>query len=321
MELAIKTSIVNQAIAYAQEKELNNSEVARRSGVNISYISQMFRHIYTATVDGKPTEISDKQFMKLAEWAQISLVKQFWKDFPTIQFKYIIKTLEDCKKRPRTAIIIGPTGCGKTKTTDRFVNNQPLHTYRITVSSLYKLHDILDELGAKLDVKLSNYGGTRMPPKVKLEAIVQKLITIKHYGHTPLIIIDEGENLKSPVLNMLKGLYDAVKDHASIVIIGTDQLLTKLLCRRRNNLDALPQLWRRFKAGLVELPAFEKYRDFKLFFDEYVKDKGLQKLLLQICDNYGELFDYLEPAMREADEREVALSEDFFRVLFNMPKY
>ena len=138
-------------------------------------------------------------------------------------------------------------------------------------------------------------------------------------GHKPLIIIDEAENLKLPVIQMLKGLYDNLTGYASIVMIGTSQLTDALQKMTRSNRNGAPQFFRRIKAGIKIIPV---YNDYLPFFEKLkIEDKGLRKLLTAICSNYGELHDYLEPAIREADERGVELTDDFFRLMYNMPKY
>ena len=105
------------------------------------------------------------------------------------------------------------------------------------------------------------------------------------------------------------------------MLIGTSQLLIKLTHTRKNSLDAIPQFYRRFKVGLKKLSMLEKHIDFKPFFDAFVADKGLQKLLMQLCDNYGELHDYLVPALRQADDSGKPLDENLFRLIHNLPKY
>ena len=44
--------------------------------------------------------------------------------------------------------------------------------------------------------------------------------------------------------------------------------------------------------------------------------KDLMKLLRMNADNYGELADYLEPAIREADRRGEPLTKEFFESMF-----
>ncbi len=246
-----------------------------------------------------------------------------WKTLPVIQFKEMFTTLEAAKNEGKTAMIIGATGYTKSYSIDKFCNKYPEHTYRVTVSSLYKLPDIINELTELTGVDYTRIDFHRIQAyslKVRVDAIIKKLKEINLQGDKPIIIFDEGENLEIAVLKMLKALYDALKDHCGIVLIGTEQLLTKLLNLKKRNREAIPQLYSRFKMGLKILTPIVKHRDFKPFFELYIPAEiGLQKLLIEKCDNYRELRDALEPALRKADLQEEPLTEKLFRIINNMP--
>lgn len=319
MEQNLKQLIATGAAVYATQKKLANNDVARLTGINAGYISNIFRGNFTNEVNGKVVPIGDKHFHKLADLAGISVKKQYWKTIATRQLVESINTLEDAKENSRTAIIIDSTGMGKTLVGDTFCIKKPLHTYRLTVSSLYKLNDIINELAAMLGVDFNN--GAKNSQKTKVDMIADRLKTIHHNGGRPIIIIDESENLKTPVINMLKGLYDGINSYCSIVLIGTKELLYKLTHDRKGSTDGKPQFFRRFKAGLKVISPLEKSKDFKVFFESFVQDSGLQKLLTGLCENYGELHDYLVPALRQADEKGLPLTEDLFRIIYNLPKY
>jgi len=253
--------------------------------------------------------------------------KQFWHIEPTIQFMQIINTLENCKKRGTTAMLTGPTGHCKTEAVDRFCQKNPEHTYRFTINNLYKLRDLISELA-----EMTGANEVRVPKnigkghKLTMDAIVKQLRSIKADGGKPIIIIDEGENMEIVLLKVMKGLYDRLKDHCAIVLVGTHRLVGRMLNidekgRSMRQREALPELYRRFKAYHKIIVPIDKKRDFKKFFDKYVEDKGLQKLLMEVCENYGELHDYLVPALEEADAEGKPLTEDYFRTMYNLPKY
>lgn len=316
-----KTTIITAANNYIAVHGLSQNELARKASINQGYLSVMLKGIFETTVNEKVVPIGDKWFAALAATIGFSFHKTYWETIPTIQFAEIIDTLDTCKQTGKTALLIGSTGCGKTYATDVFVNKNPNHTYRITVSSLYKLVDIMNELTDLLGLDVGRIS-TRIQAysmKLRMDAIVARLVDIKRSGGNPIIIFDEGENMEMGVLKMIKGLYDGIKDNCSIVIIGTEQLINKLLNLRKRNREAIPQLYRRFKAGQKILTPVG--RDFKPFLDKYVSDKGLRKLLTDLCDNYGELNDYLQPALKACEEIGIEISEDFFRIMYDLPKY
>lgn len=248
---------------------------------------------------------------------------KIWKTMPNLlQFEEMYSTLQRSKDEGKTSMIIGPSGYSKSYSIDKFCQKFPDYTYRVTVSSLYKLPDIINELTEKVGVDYAFINGRILTRslKVRVDAIVEKIKEINLVGGKPIIIFDEGENLEFAVLKMLKGLYDALKDYCSIVVIGTEQLLTKLLNLKKRNRDAIPQLYSRFKMGQKILSPLVKHRDFKPFFEAYIPNEiGLQKLLIEKCDNYRELRDALEPALHKAALKGQPLTEKLFRIIHNMP--
>lgn len=270
----------------------------------------------------KPLQTSNGSTTKLVQLQPLTLTGEitgraakgnYWGVEFTYEFKKIIAILERAKRETDHYIIIAETGAGKTFTKDCFMKRHPKHSYCITVDSLYRVPDIIDELLRLLQLPIT---GT---PALRKKAIVQRLREIKMSGGHPVLLIDEGENMKLPTLQMLKGLYDSIKMHCAMVLIGTHQLKDMLERLCNNDKKGVPQFYRRFKAGIRTVHTNNK--DMGLFLDKYVADKGLKKLLLELCDNYGELNGYLEPALREADRMKQPLTEDFFRIVHDMPRY
>src|SRR5690606_24446884 len=116
-------------------------------------------------------------------------------------------------------------------------------------------------------------------------------------------------------------MYDGIVNHASIMLIGTPELIDKMERLKRKEKDGMPQFCRRFKAGTWTLPSIDKQAEFSKFFASVgIQDKGLRNLLYQVADNYGELHDYLEPALKKADQMGEELTEELFRLIYRMPK-
>lgn len=307
-----KTNIAAAAKKYAASHELTQQDCCNATAISNGYLSQMFNNKFSAKVNNKDTPIGDKWFHVLAAWCHYSIAKRYWDTIHTPQYKQIIPALEQTKATTKVSIIITDTGLGKSYIVDQFMKHSPVHTYKITVSSLHKLPDILRELLSKLNINV--HGNSTA---AKLAAIIGKLTDLNRNGYNPLIILDEAENLKQPVLAALKALYDGINGQAGMVLIGTDQLLNSLHKLRHKNKIGMPQFYRRVKAGIKLISTTV---DFAPFFAKHNIDKPLQKLLLDLCDNYGELNDYLEPALREADEKGVPLTEQLFRLIYNIPQ-
>lgn len=304
--------MIEKAQSYMVANGLSQNALAKLAGINSSYLSSMIEGNWTAHPAGnnKTTVISDKWFEQLAETIGYKIEKEFWPVVPTPQFRQIIAAMQDAKYSSQSRMIIGETGSGKTFTIQKFVRQNPQYTYVVTANALHTIKDLINELCSVLRVE------EKRSKAANLKAIAEKLTNIRKNGGRPVIIFDEAENLKQAALAMLKSLYDAVGRNAGIVLIGTDQLVEKLDRLRRRNKEGMPQFHRRFKAGIRILPEVD--RTYRVFLDERIEDKGLRKLLATMCDNYGELNDYLEPALREADRQGKVLTEDLFRIIMNI---
>jgi DNA transposition AAA+ family ATPase len=198
-----------------------------------------------------------------------------------------------------------------------FQNKQPMHTYVITVNSLMRVGDIINQLYDLLGLR----DGTSRA--VRLSNIIIKLRDIKRKGGSPQIIFDESENMDGQTMRMIKGLFDGIYEYASIVLIGTDQLIYKMEKAKNGNKEGGPQLYRRFKKGIKYLDDID--RKFVKVFETLEEngitiEAGLRKLLHDLCENYGELQNYLEPAIRECGEKGIRLTEEFFRLKYDIRK-
>ncbi len=302
-----KVEIINQLQDYAGKHNLSQEEIALRAEVNVSYVN--------ALLNGKQnigkTVIQDKYYVKIAEAIGVCTEKKYWRHVDTEQYERIMEELLDAKLRGFEKMIIGDPGCGKTYTVNQFVKQYPDHTYRITVSSEHNLKNILNELGEKMNIR---YGGDNV---FKMKQIGKKVKGYKTSGKKPIIIIDESENLKMSGLRAMKSLFDLVDGYCPIVLIGTSQLIRKIDRLREKDEDGIPQLHRRFKAGIREIRPIDKATMFKPFLQD-IEDEGVRQVVTNLADNYGELNRYVESSLRESDMMNAKLTESFFAYLFKI---
>ncbi len=232
--------------------------------------------------------------------------KEYWPLVHTEQFIDILKELTEAKESAGTRILIGETGSGKSYTIERFANVYPTGTFIITCNK----NDTISDLVRKLQRATgSNHEGSC---SYKIDSISRELQRMYERRMQPVIIFDEAEYLSVTGLLSIKTIYDYLKNKCSIVLIGTSDILNKLERSRRK--EGIPQFLRRFKAGIRHIRPID--RTFSRFFEGRRYDKGLRTLLCRYADNYGELADYLEPAIREADIRGIPLNEELFRSMF-----
>lgn len=239
-----------------------------------------------------------------------------WQNLPTIQSKEILTELLEAKEDKKALMLIADTGVGKSNSIKLFQQKKPKHTYVVTLGDTYGLIAVLNEL--QLSLGLPVFSGKNSKHS-SLRQISKELNRLAEDGADPIIILDEAENAKINTLKALKQLYDAVIDNCGIVLIGTDQLIGIL--NKKTAGQSIPQLRRRFKAGTRFITSFNKAKDMKPFFDLHIpKELDLQDLLIELCDNYGELHDYLHRFLQHCDKKNLPVTEQNFRLYHKIPK-
>lgn len=311
-----KDQIVTAVKRFVKSKKMSQADFARFSEIGATYISDWFngKHEHKSK-EGIFSPIGEAQYQKAAKAIGMSLVASYWRTVQTPQFVDVISALEDAKERGVAKMIIGQTGCGKTYAVNRFIEANPINTFRITVSNMHKIHDILNDLGRLMGLSIE----FQHRKALRMKAVADKLKEIHLKGGRPLVIIDEAENLSHGMIGLCKGIYDAINEYCGFVLIGTEELRGKLdkMERYSYNYPGIPQFKRRFKAGTVTLDRIDKKEHFKAFLSG-VDNANLRDMLRGLCENYGELHDFLEPAFRSATEDGVPLTDEYFRTMYKI---
>ena len=303
MQTQLKEQIRKAAQDYMTANQMTATNLHKLSGVSEAYLSSILAGKWVVGT----TEIADRYFLLLARAVGYNTEKVYWKQVMTKQMRQIITELEVARENGRMATVICPTGMGKTYCVNMFKYMYTKDVFVVTINSLVKLHDVVNKL---LEVLGLPQKGSKA---VRLMAIILKVREMKMAGLMPTLIFDEAENMEQPVMRMMKGLYDGLVHHASIVQIGTKQLETKMERAKNSHMEGGPQYFRRCKMSIRQINTVV---NFDPFFKELgVTDAKVQRLALRECENYGELHDLLEPALREADLNEVPVTVDLIRTI------
>ncbi len=305
MEKEIKDRIMAAAADYLRENEMTAAELCRRAGVNDTVFSLAKKGSY---FNGR-SPLPESFFRKVAATIGFRLEASYWPHVDTVQYVQTVNTLEDARERLEARMVLGETGCGKTYAIDRFCGRNTAGVYRITVNDCDTLRDILAELVRLLRIDTRTKNGSL------LRRICERLRDRAMAGERPILIFDEVENLKRTGIKAIKAVYDVVRGIVPVVLVGTPEFAVALEAMKNKGVKGMAQFIRRFKAGRVELARIDRrYTDFMT----QIRDEELRRLLSRIADNYGELHDYLERAIREAAEQGEELSVSLFRELYNL---
>lgn len=310
MDNKVKNEIREALTAFLSEQNMSQNDLSRNTGVNASYVSAILAGKQVSAGD-KLVEVSDKWFLKIADYIGYKIKKEYWKTQETDQTVRILATLSDAREYGYINAIIGETGCGKSYTARLFANKYKKDVFIVTIGNSDTIVDVLEKAIDTLNIPDTNRhekrigSGSSRSRSLKIQRIIRHLKQLKLNGLKPTIIFDESEYMVAPTICMMKEFYDALRGICAIVIIGTDQWLAKLERLCSVNKPGIPQFYSRIKFGIRMLNPID--RSFKLFLSD-VRDKALRDFIKKNCKNYREVHDVLVPAMREADRTGEPLS-------------
>lgn len=321
MEQLQKEQITQAAIDYAiaagwTNENMNGvNQLAQFTNVNVSYLSRILRFEFTYhdTKTNEDRPIADRWFTQIAEKIGYKIEKEYWPHVDTPQYEEISSELSEALATSATRVLICDSGFGKTYTIKRFQKEKPNRVFIVTCSS----RDCPSMLAEKLMDAIGKKFESRSLGKVLSKININLYLMGRYEGEKPMIIFDEAENLKLPGLQMLKDMYDTLNWSCSIVLIGTDQLIHNIERLKNKNKIGMPQFYRRFKAGIRHITSSDL--NYSQFLEGKGYPTGLKKTLRTICENYGELHDFLVPAIKEADLMGEPLTEELFRLKYGLP--
>ena len=309
MNQQIKKQISAALEAYMTEHGLSQNDIVTKTGVNQVYVMAIRKGHTSAKIGDKTVEIAAKWYNRIAEFIGFQTEKQYWKIIKTPQFKNILSNLEDAKNEGEVSVLIGETGSGKTMTAKLFAQSNPADTFIVTVGASDNLSDLINKTMEALKLP-----AIYRSKSARIRQIAKYCRDLCEKGYEPMIIWDEAEYMKQPALCALKELYDALHTWCALVLIGTSQLVDNIDRLRKRNKAGIPQLYRRIKYCIRQLPDID--RRFTGFLDGIAAP--LAKWLQMNCENYGELHDVLVPALREAERTGDALSVEFVKMVLRI---
>lgn len=191
--------------ALCESKELSLRDISRFTGYSQSVASQVLNDKY----DGDSEKMNESIARFYRNWVASNLIVE------TSVVKQIHATMLLAWKRKLITQITGHFGCGKSKSSARFVALNDFACYvelTSTTSPQSLLHRIAEALNCESQMRGSQDD--------KLSAIIRNL-----QRNNRQLVIDEADNLRARTLAILKDIWGGENEgRCSIVLIGTDRL-------------------------------------------------------------------------------------------------
>jgi DNA transposition AAA+ family ATPase len=199
-----------------------------------------------------------------------------WPRIKTLQTTESLYHLQKLYDRGGSGMIIGSTGFGKTDVIRAWSNKYGKSTFTVVASKAHKLKHILNELVESLGLGYTDNTLRLISEKEKVDIVVKEMKSLRAKGQKAMIIIDESENVDIKVLKTIKTFYDALGNICAIVLIGTPELLEKMLNKHSRHRGGIPQLYRRLKVGTKILSEINLSVEFPKFFKELGMEDQLE---------------------------------------------
>jgi len=294
---AVKAYAVDKGMVNDRTGNINQTQLARYVGVSGSYMSHIIRGNWNEIPAGKDkVQLADTYFIKMAEKVGHQLERTSWKHFDTDNYISMVTAIEDARKRGQNRIIDGETGSGKSYAIKRYQRDRPNGTIVVTCDSFMTNTNFTCAL---------NDAVAGIPSRtmwVLVRNIEEQLMVMYDKGYSPVIIIDEAENLKDSSYGAVKAIIDRVAGKVPIVLVGANQYTQKIRNRAIRMQGCFPQIWSRFKGGMTDL--------FKLNAEELkqvcaafgITSKEVIKHIAQRTDNWRDLSDHIKALINEHHE-------------------
>jgi hypothetical protein len=191
--------------ALIESKELSLRDISRFTGYSQSVASQVLNDKY----EGDAEKMNDSMARFYRNWVASNLIVE------TSVVKQIHATMLLAWKRKLICQITGHFGCGKSKSSARFVALNDFACY-VELTSTTTPQSLLHRIAEALNCENQMNGSQ----DDKLSAIIRNLSR-----NNRQLVIDEADNLKPRTLAILKDIWGGENEgRCSIVLIGTDRL-------------------------------------------------------------------------------------------------
>lgn len=320
LEISQKVNDYIDRVGMADRSKGENgvTKLSKAIGITHTYILPIIKGEteYKAS-GGKTLPIPDSVYAKVSKECNINVIEQSsWQHVQTTQFVDVITELVESKRTSCTRVIIGESGSGKTYSIDKFKVMYPVNTYVVKCFRRDSLNDLIRKIEQAMKLREGNGSVSSRIDAIKVELWRKSKSCKDQPDQQPILIFDESEALTSHAFSMLKALYDALDWHCGIVLIGTNDLLETMERGKKSQRPGMPQFMRRFKAGIRRLDNVAD--QYETFYRELGVPRDMQRIMTDLCDNFGELHDFYEPVARFAQDKGIPVTAEVFRMFHKL---
>lgn len=298
----IKKQIVEAVKSYAIEKGMTNPKTGNIHGTNlgkfldisVSYMSYILNDKWNEIKAGENTiQLPDHHFLKMADKVNFKLEQTVWKHFDNDNFVMAYDFFDYLREKRAYGILDAEVGSGKTYSAEQYLHDNPVGTYLVTCDEFMAA----TQFGLELNKQVGGFQPRNLYQMV--QNIEHELGNLIGKGITPMILIDESENLKPKSYGAIKALCDRLLGKVSIVLIGANDYEKTLKRRAIRRMACFPQIYSRFKGNIRYLHQLNSAEVVEVCNQLGIKDRAVHNYLITVTDNWRDLSQHIEKIFDE----------------------
>ena len=205
------TNNEKQAIAarlknYCDQKGSQN-KAAKSLGISSATVSKVLANDWETISDDMWRSIAARTGHDATQWAIVR----------TSAYDRMTFLLTQAQEESLVLGVIGFAGCGKTEAIKNYTAGHR-DVYHLCCSEYWTMRTFIGKLSKCLGMDIAGSTSEQM------EAIVERLQAVD----TPLIVLDEADKLKDPVLYFFISLYNQLEGQCGIMLCATDYLQKRI---------------------------------------------------------------------------------------------
>jgi len=224
--------IINRLIEFQKNNPASISSdraIGNNTGYSATTINQFKNGKYPASNSLSEIALKVANYLdNVTAAAQNNLNRGTLKFAMTTAASQIFKTAHYALMHGTIGVITGVPGCGKTIAVKEFKRRNPT-SILIEVTPLVTRRSLIEDICSELKIPLYFYKNGNSAP-VSANELFRNIVNVLK-GTKRLLIIDEGENLNVPCLEIIRRIQDFTE--IGILLSGTSRLLDRLRGTRK----------------------------------------------------------------------------------------
>jgi len=238
MQLINKEQIRQKLAEKIQRLNISNNYAAKQMRISGATLT----HVLNDTWKSKPElSLSEQMWRQIASWVGVN---SGWQTAETPDYKKIHSVCRICQTRSLSKAISAAPGTGKTYALKEFAASFP-EVYYIECDEYWTKRVFLNALREAMGLIDSNYEGG------SIYDMVDDIIKFLNKKQLPLVIIDEFDKLKDPVMNFFKTFYN--KTHSAFVLAGAPYFQKRIIKGARLQKQTYQEIFSRIGSEFVGL--------------------------------------------------------------------